>query len=144
LALLIKFCGKKRTIIVGLTFQVIQLFLYSFSSQSWVIWFAGMLAALSSVTYPAISAFISTHASVDTQGVAQGMVTGIRGLCNGLGPAIYGFIFWIFHVDLNELNVVPNSSNHSIETNRVANVRFQIRKKILVLLFEIQSSNYFS
>lgn len=30
------------------------------------------------------------------------MITGIRGLCNGLGPALYGFIFYIFHVELDE------------------------------------------
>ena len=34
------------------------------------------------------------------------MITGIRGLCNGLGPALYGFIFYIFHVELDE---VPDS-----------------------------------
>lgn len=36
-------------------------------------------------------------------GVAQGMITGIRGLCNGLGPALYGFIFFLFNVELNDL-----------------------------------------
>jgi len=30
------------------------------------------------------------------------MVTGMRGLCNGLGPAVFGLIFYVFHVDLNE------------------------------------------
>lgn len=30
------------------------------------------------------------------------MVTGMRGLCNGLGPAMFGIIFYIFHVDLND------------------------------------------
>lgn len=30
------------------------------------------------------------------------MVTGMRGLCNGLGPAMFGIIFYLFHVDLNE------------------------------------------
>ena len=30
------------------------------------------------------------------------MITGIRGLCNGLGPAMFGLIFYLFHVDLNE------------------------------------------
>lgn len=30
------------------------------------------------------------------------MVTGMRGLCNGLGPAMFGIIFYMFHVDLNE------------------------------------------
>ncbi len=36
------------------------------------------------------------------QGLVQGMITGIRGLCNGLGPAMFGLIFYLFHVDLNE------------------------------------------
>ena len=30
------------------------------------------------------------------------MITGVRGLCNGLGPALYGLIFYLFHVDLND------------------------------------------
>ena len=30
------------------------------------------------------------------------MITGMRGLCNGLGPALYGFIFYLFHVDLED------------------------------------------
>jgi hypothetical protein len=36
------------------------------------------------------------------QGLVQGMITGIRGLCNGLGPAMFGLIFYLFNVDLNE------------------------------------------
>lgn len=35
-------------------------------------------------------------------GLVQGMVTGMRGLCNGLGPAMFGVIFYLFHVNLNE------------------------------------------
>ena len=83
-----------------------------------------MLAAISSITYPAISAFISNHASADSQGIAQGMVTGIRGLCNGIGPALYGLIFWIFHVDLNESsasNISTNMSNHQTTSDEVWN-----------------------
>jgi hypothetical protein len=47
-------------------------------------------------------------------GVAQGMVTGIRGLCNGLGPALYGFIFFLFHVDLN-----PHGSEKDIDKENI-------------------------
>ena len=57
---------------------------------------------MSSIGYPAISAYISNQSHADQQGVSQGMVTGIRGLCNGIGPAMYGFIFWLFRVNLNE------------------------------------------
>lgn len=42
-------------------------------------------------------------------GVAQGVVTGIRGLCNGLGPALFGFIFYLFHVDLNETTDIDHT-----------------------------------
>uniref|UniRef100_A0A336LUJ4 CSON004941 protein n=1 Tax=Culicoides sonorensis TaxID=179676 RepID=A0A336LUJ4_CULSO len=66
-----------------------------------MMWGAGILASLGSITYPAISAFVSVHSDPDQQGVAQGMVTGMRGLCNGLGPAMFGVIFYLFHVDLN-------------------------------------------
>ena len=55
-----------------------------------------------SITYPAISAFVSMHADADKQGLVQGMITGMRGLCNGLGPAMFGLIFSLFHVDLTE------------------------------------------
>lgn len=41
------------------------------------------------------------HSDADKQGLVQGMVTGMRGLCNGLGPAMFGIIFYLFHVDLN-------------------------------------------
>lgn len=33
-------------------------------------------------------------------GVVLGILTGIRGLCNGLGPALYGLLFYIFDVQL--------------------------------------------
>lgn len=34
------------------------------------------------------------------------MITGIRGLCNGLGPALYGFVFFLFNVELNGITQI--------------------------------------
>ncbi|XP_055631688.1 hippocampus abundant transcript 1 protein isoform X3 [Toxorhynchites rutilus septentrionalis] len=99
---LMKALGAKRTIIIGLLFEMLQLLWYGFGSQTWMMWAAGILASLASITYPAISAFVSIHSNPDQQGVVQGMVTGMRGLCNGLGPAMFGVIFYLFHVDLND------------------------------------------
>ncbi|XP_025111607.1 hippocampus abundant transcript 1 protein-like isoform X1 [Pomacea canaliculata] len=109
LSLLMKYLGHKHTIMIGLLFEIIQLACFGFATQNWIIWTAGCMAAVSSITYPAISAFASSHASADQQGVAQGIITGIRGLCNGLGPALFGFVFYLFHVNLNE------GSDHNIE-----------------------------
>ncbi|XP_052859832.1 hippocampus abundant transcript 1 protein [Anopheles cruzii] len=104
---LMKALGAKRTIIIGLLFEMLQLLWYGFGSQTWMMWAAGILASLASITYPAISAFVSIHSNPDQQGVVQGMVTGMRGLCNGLGPAMFGVIFYVFHVDLNDEHNVP-------------------------------------
>uniref|UniRef100_A0A0B7A3W3 Major facilitator superfamily (MFS) profile domain-containing protein n=1 Tax=Arion vulgaris TaxID=1028688 RepID=A0A0B7A3W3_9EUPU len=123
LALLMKYIGHKQTIMFGLVFEIIQLTCFGFASQHWIIWVAGTMAAMSSIAYPSISSFVSAHASADQQGVAQGVVTGIRGLCNGLGPALFGFIFYLFHVDLNEkealkpiANQQDNMSHHSVHS----------------------------
>jgi MFS family permease len=81
---------------------MLQMLWYGIGTQTWMMWGAGILAAVASITYPAISAFVSIHSTPDQQGVVQGMVTGMRGLCNGLGPAMFGVIFYLFNVDLND------------------------------------------
>lgn len=90
-----------------------------------MMWAAGAVAAMSSITFPAVSALVSRTADADQQGVVQGMITGIRGLCNGLGPALYGFIFYIFHVELKELPITGpdlgtnTSPQHHFEQNSI-------------------------
>lgn len=66
------------------------------------MWIAGIIASLSSITYPAISAYISTYADADKQGLVQGLITGVRSLCGGIGPAMFGLLFNIFDVDMYE------------------------------------------
>ncbi|KAK8377171.1 hypothetical protein O3P69_013663 [Scylla paramamosain] len=102
LSLLMKKLSNKHVIMVGLTFELLQLMWYGFGSKIWMMWAAGLLASVSSITYPAISAYVSTHTDADKQGVVQGIITGMRGLCSGLGPAVFGFIFYLFHVDLSQ------------------------------------------
>ncbi|CAL8280099.1 unnamed protein product [Merluccius merluccius] len=104
LTLLMRTVGNKNTVLLGLSFQTLQLACYGLGSQPWMMWAAGAVAAMSSITFPAVSALVSRSADPDKQGVVQGMVTGIRGLCNGLGPALYGFIFFLFNVELSTLD----------------------------------------
>nr|XP_032812091.1 hippocampus abundant transcript 1 protein-like [Petromyzon marinus] len=122
LSALMRSIGNKNTILLGLVFQMVQLTCYGFGSQPWMTWASGAVAAMSSITFPAVSALVSRNADADQQGVVQGMVTGIRGLCNGLGPALYGFIFYLFHVELNEVpaggNADPSRADVPAATDR--------------------------
>lgn len=115
LGFLMRTLGAKHTIMIGLLFEMLQLMWYGFGSQTWMMWAAGVLAALSSITYPAISAFVSMNSHADRQGVVQGMVTGMRGLCNGLGPAMFGVIFYLFHVDLNDEHATAAATRNLTE-----------------------------
>ncbi|KAF4089450.1 hypothetical protein AMELA_G00066170 [Ameiurus melas] len=72
----------------------------------------------------AVVGILSILAQTVMLGVVQGMITGIRGLCNGLGPALYGFVFYLFHVELNEMDAAggaekdtkPNMANPTDES----------------------------
>ncbi|XP_027197055.2 uncharacterized protein LOC113791474 [Dermatophagoides pteronyssinus] len=108
LAILMKRVGSKNTIMIGLIFEMLQLICFGLGSSHWVVWSAGIIAAIGTITYPAISAYVSTYADADKQGLVQGIITGIRGLCNGLGPCFFGLIFSLFNVDLRQ-----SSPNHS-------------------------------
>uniref|UniRef100_A0A8C9X6M6 Si:ch211-87m7.2 n=1 Tax=Sander lucioperca TaxID=283035 RepID=A0A8C9X6M6_SANLU len=115
LSVLMRTIGNKNTVLLGLGFQLFQLAWYGFGSEPWMMWAAGTVAAMSSITFPAVSALVSHCASPDQQGVAQGMITGIRGLCNGLGPALYGFIFFLFNVELDDMHPVAGRPTQKIE-----------------------------
>ncbi|CAD5217410.1 unnamed protein product [Bursaphelenchus xylophilus] len=93
--------GSKHSISFGLFAQFVQLTWYGVGTQYWMMWAAGVFSALSSLTYPAISAFVSIQTSQDMQGTVQGVMTGIRGLCQGFGPAMFGFFFYMFDMDLS-------------------------------------------
>ncbi|XP_076859638.1 hippocampus abundant transcript-like protein 1 isoform X2 [Brachyhypopomus gauderio] len=108
LSVLMRKIGNKNTVLLGLGFQLFQLAWYGCGSEPWMMWAAGTVAAMSSITFPAVSALVSRCTDHDQQGAVQGMVTGIRGLCNGLGPALFGFVFFLFNVELNDLNPVKN------------------------------------
>ncbi|KAK2888588.1 hippocampus abundant transcript 1 protein [Channa argus] len=111
LTLLMRTLGTKNTVLLGLGFQILQLAWYGLGSEPWMMWAAGAVAAMSSITFPAVSALVSQSADADKQGVVQGMITGIRGLCNGLGPALYGFIFFLFNVELDTMDPIQSDYN---------------------------------
>ncbi|KAI5608998.1 hippocampus abundant transcript 1 protein [Silurus asotus] len=162
LGVLMRSIGNKNTILLGLGFQILQLAWYGFGSQPWMMWAAGAVAAMSSITFPAISAIVSRNADPDQQGVVQGMITGIRGLCNGLGPALYGFVFYLFHVELNEMDAAeggekgtkPNMANPTDESAIIPGPPFlfgacSVLLSLLVALFipehnavSMRSGNY--
>ncbi|XP_027023153.2 hippocampus abundant transcript-like protein 1 [Tachysurus fulvidraco] len=118
LSVLMKKIGNKNTVLLGLGFQLFQLAWYGFGSETWMMWSAGAVAAMSSITFPTISALVSHITDHGQQGAVQGMITGIRGLCNGLGPALFGFIFFLFNVELNEIGPMDHDPTSAVSVEK--------------------------
>jgi hypothetical protein len=51
------------------------------------------------------------------------MVNGVRGLCNGVGPALFGFTFYLFNVDLGYTTPISLSKIISNTTTIKINVK---------------------
>ena len=101
--------SQKNTIIIGLVFGALQLGIFGIISDKGLIFFNAITAALGSLTYPAVSALVSQAAGPRQQGVVQGIVTGFRGLCTGLGPALFGILFQMADVSLEEGQAPPET-----------------------------------
>ena len=71
------------------------------------------------------------------------MITGIRGLCNGIGPALFGLVFYVFHVDLEDDDLkgvtVTASTNHTTMEDPYGEVL-----RIMKLILEQETSLYVS
>ena len=67
LSTLIKYIGPKKTILIGLLAQLVELIWYGLGTQIWGVWAAGLFVSVSSITYAAISAYLSLDTAKDKQ-----------------------------------------------------------------------------
>eukprot|EP00055_Hartaetosiga_balthica_P010706 m.46556 g.46556 ORF g.46556 m.46556 type:complete len:533 (+) comp7276_c0_seq1:62-1660(+) len=109
LSYLSKRFSEKTTIILGLLAQIVQLALFGLFTGKITLFLIGIVLAFSSLNYPAVSALMSQNSSKEQQGAVQGMVTGIRSLCTGLGPAIFGSLFQYVETPLDGESAHGNS-----------------------------------
>lgn len=115
LNLMIQRIGAKYSIVVGLSAQLAQLVCYGLTTSQVAVWVGGLGVALSSITYAAISAFASIISDKDKQGAVQGTLMGVRGLCNGLGPAAFGLMWHLFGIDIvsTDPGLAASTSNNT-------------------------------
>jgi len=123
LAKLIRHLGAKKTILVGLSAQLVELVWYGVSTAEWGVWAAGLFIAISSITYAAISAYLSLDTAKDKQGAVQGTLMGARGLCNGLGPAAFGLLFHFFGINILADDVTGAGSLNATLSNNATVVK---------------------
>eukprot|EP00038_Savillea_parva_P000499 m.96501 g.96501 ORF g.96501 m.96501 type:complete len:502 (-) comp10170_c0_seq1:118-1623(-) len=85
--------SDKSVIAFGLVGSITQLMVFAVVTVHWVLFANTAFVAIGSMVYPAVSAYVANSAPPDEQGAVQGLITGVRSLCNGLGPVMFGVLF---------------------------------------------------
>uniref|UniRef100_A0A672LVV0 Hippocampus abundant transcript 1 protein-like n=1 Tax=Sinocyclocheilus grahami TaxID=75366 RepID=A0A672LVV0_SINGR len=96
LSVLMKKIGNKCTVLLGLGFQLFQLAWYGFGSEPWMMWGAGAVAAVSSITFPAVSALVSRCTDRDQQGERRNTATRSL-LC--AHEKLFNFVYRTMHTE---------------------------------------------
>ncbi|EDX00693.2 uncharacterized protein Dyak_GE14987 [Drosophila yakuba] len=80
----------------------------SLAYHHWMYWLSSILAAMATIIPAASNAVASIYASPENLGAVLGIISGIECLSEGLGPAFFGVLFFIFQDD-SENNLKVNS-----------------------------------
>ncbi|XP_017080860.1 hippocampus abundant transcript 1 protein [Drosophila eugracilis] len=91
--------GARLLIRLGLLFLLSQLLFFGFGTQHWMFWMSSILAAMATIIPAAYNAVASIYASPENQGAVLGIISGIECLSEGIGPALFGVLFYIFQED---------------------------------------------
>ena len=96
---------KLTSIIIGLVFQCLNLFLFAFGKSDTIMWTAGAFYAISTITFPAITSLVSSNADEDKQVRKNYRIFGI---IENLNSALFSFVLdtFSFFLSVSELGLV--------------------------------------
>ena len=88
--------GNKRSVYIGMALYTLGLVLFSFASQSWMMFVFLVPYCLGGICGPAIQSIISGQVPPNQQGELQGGLTSIMSLTNIIGPVVMTSLFSYF------------------------------------------------
>ena len=88
--------GSKRSVYVGMALYTLGLILFSFASQSWMMFVFLIPYCLGGICGPALQSIISGQVPSNQQGELQGGLTSIMSLTSIVGPVVMTSLFSYF------------------------------------------------
>ncbi|MCF6302372.1 MAG: TCR/Tet family MFS transporter, partial [Devosiaceae bacterium] len=85
--------GEKRTVLFGLSFEVIALILLAFFGQWWVIFALLPFFALGDVGGPALQSILTSKVSEEMQGQLQGVLMSLASIAAIIGPLFFTQVY---------------------------------------------------
>ena len=92
----VKKLGQRTTIMVGMSFWTLGLFLFAFASKSWMMFVFIIPYCLGGVAGPTLQGIISNVVPDTMQGRLQGTLTSVMSLTTIVGPPLMTYVFYRF------------------------------------------------
>jgi len=99
IGIFVKKFGQEKVIIGGFILWSVGMFLFSFASQSWMLYAILVPYALGGVAGPTLQGLLSNSVSIKEQGNLQGAITSLMSITTIIGPAIATSLFYFFTRD---------------------------------------------
>ncbi|KAH8300390.1 hypothetical protein KR018_002607, partial [Drosophila ironensis] len=96
LAPTMRMLGAKWSIRLGLLLMLLELLVFGYGSSHWSLWLASILSSTSTIIHPLCSTVASLYAGSENHGSVLGVLSAIDSLCDGLGPAVFGVLFYFY------------------------------------------------
>jgi MFS transporter, DHA1 family, tetracycline resistance protein len=88
--------GNERSVYIGLLLYSIGMLLFSFATQSWMMFVFLIPYCLGGIAGPALQAIISSHVPPNEQGELQGSITSLMSATSIVGPLLMTNLFYFF------------------------------------------------
>lgn len=91
-----KSLGDKKSILIGMIFSTAGLFLFSFATSGWMMYFFLVPYCLGGLATPALQSIISKQVPLNEQGEMQGTLSSLISITSFIGPLVMTSLFSIF------------------------------------------------
>lgn len=96
--------GTSKSVYIGLLFNFVGLILFSYSSQTWMLYVTIIIYCFGGIAPPILQSLISKEAADNEQGEIQGVITSLLYLSNILSPLIMTHLFHFFTSERLSIN----------------------------------------
>ena len=88
--------GNEKSIYIGLAFYAVGMFLFSFATQSWMMFVFLVPYCLGGICGPALQSVMAGHVPANEQGELQGSLAGLMSATTIIGPPLMTHTFAYF------------------------------------------------
>jgi len=84
--------GENRCLLIGMAFQTLATIGFGLVASKVGLYLCLVFLVFAPLTFPALCSLVSNSVALSEQGQVQGAISGVKALCAGIAPAVFGSV----------------------------------------------------